>query len=64
MEKGTKITSVEKVDDKYIENAINPKEFNLNREEMHHIILIMEERGVEHCKFCKELLENLKENFK
>ncbi len=33
----------------------------LNKTERWHIIQIMEERGVGHCKFCKELLTKLKQ---
>lgn len=35
----------------------------LTREDIWHIINIMEERGVGHCKFCKELLRKLKEEY-
>ena len=36
--KGTTIMGVEKVDDEYIENAVNPKEFNLSEKECNILI--------------------------
>lgn len=34
-------------------------EYKLNKREIQHIMWIMEERGVGHCKFCKDLIKKL-----
>ena len=36
----------------------------LTDEEIEHIVLIMEERGIGHCKFCQELFVKLKDFLK
>ena len=35
----------------------------INKEELWHIIQIMEDRGVCHCQFCRDLLIKLKKEF-
>ena len=32
----------------------------INKEEIWHIYMIMKERGVGHCQFCKDLMVKLK----